>query len=219
MNLSERAACIKADVGLNTIRHIRVRGHAPKIDNLRKLEAALEAPHNYFVEAATRDEATQPASKFPVIETAYVKGAVQAGVWKESMEWPPSEWTQVFYPVDGRFPGIERIGLLVQGNSMNRVYPSGSVVIVVRFSDIARLPANGERVIVLRRCQTSSEYEATVKRFTSDEGGRIILWPESTEPEFQQPIIIDDPNQYNSDTEYGDIVIFGLVIGSYRVEN
>lgn len=55
--LSERKACLLAGVGINTIRHIRVRGHAPKADNLAKLAPVLGYPASYLLDAAT--QATQ----------------------------------------------------------------------------------------------------------------------------------------------------------------
>lgn len=230
--MSERKACITAGVGLNTIRHIRARGHAPKPENLYKLAVALGVPPAYFLEAAgetsknNTGEAQQTTAIIPSIETIYVKGFVQAGHMQEAIEWPASDWIPVYAPTDSRYQDIERFGLQVRGNSMNRVYPDGSIVIAIRFDQLGRMPRSGERVVVLCRTKYGSdEMEATVKRYQIDEAGRHILWPESDDPLYQTPIILDDiAKQYRQEYQFeshaacSDINIYALVIGSYRIE-
>ncbi len=172
-----------------------------------------------------------PSSLSP-FDTIQVRGAVQAGVWRESIEWPHTDWQNLTVPRDGRFAYAERFGLVVRGESMNRLYPDGTIVIVVRFADLGRAPRPGERVVVLRR-STTGEYEATLKDYELDAKGRHVLWPRSTEPEFQEPIILTDapigdgleafpPLARAGSVELGDlesdIVVAGLVVGSYRIE-
>ena len=117
---------------------------------------------------------------------------------------------------------------------MDLLYPEGTMVIVVRYGDIGRGPAPGERVIVLRRAQDMDAYEATVKEFQIDAKGRRVLWPRSSDPDFQAPFILADgqateeiplsglPSYADAgnlhDGGEPDISIVGLVIGSYRDE-
>ncbi|MCQ8240558.1 helix-turn-helix domain-containing protein [Rhizosaccharibacter radicis] len=229
LGLSERAACMKADVGVNTIRHIRNRGHAPKPENLARLAAVLRVPPAYLLEAAAASVAEQeddtPSLQPVQVRTVYVKGEVQAGVWREAVEWEPSDWSPIYLPDDHRYPGVERFGLLVRGTSMDRLYPAGSVVVVVRFEDIGRSPKPGERVVVIRRSATHDHFEATVKVFEIDEARRVILWPKSSDPEHQTPIVLppmtadEEGNGLDGDhAAVPDIVISGLIIGSYRSE-
>lgn len=231
LKLSERKACMLADVGLKTIYHIRARGHAPKPAALAALaKKALHVPASYFLDVAAGDDESRPI----ILSTVYVKGAVQAGAWRDAIEWNGDEWYSVTSPEDDRFPGIERFGLEVRGTSMDRMYPEGTIVIVVRFGDIARKPKPGERVVVLRRSPTG-EYEATLKEYQLDDRGRHILWPRSTDPEFQTPFILSEgeppvsqdyePLPRNiSAGDLGhaagepDIVIAALVVGSFRRE-
>lgn len=234
LGLSERKACIMAEVGLNSIRHIRTRGHAPKPDTLIKLAAVLGVAPAYFLEAAGED--VPPAKKSRVmLGTVFVRGAVQAGVWREAIEWVGDEWYSLTVPTDDRYPGAERFGLEVRGTSMDRLYPEGTVVIVVRFGDIARIPKTGERVVVLRRSAETGEYEATLKEYQVDEQGRHILWPRSTAPEFQTPFVLSadrlpvsqghesmPSDVWADDFAHAagspDVMIAGLVIGSFRPE-
>lgn len=232
LKLSERKACLMAEVGVNSIRHIRSRGHAPKPDTLRKLATVLKVPSSYLLEAA----AEAPADHAPIgMTTVFVRGAVQAGIWREAIEWDGDEWYSLTVPTDDRFPGIERFGLEVRGTSMDRLYPEGTIVMAVRFGDIARGPKAGERVVVLRRSQETGEYEATLKEYQVDERGRHILWPRSTDPEFQSPFILSSdelpvsqgyeplpPIAFAGELAHSaaepDIMVSALVVGSYRRE-
>nr|WP_321985361.1 S24 family peptidase [uncultured Lichenicoccus sp.] len=227
LGLSERAACIKAGVGLNTIRHIRHRGHAPKPETLAKLAGALKVQPSFLLDVSFEPTPSVPSDQFvPVsLKTIYVKGAVQAGLWTDAVEWDGTDWTPIHIPDDSRFPGIERFGLLVRGRSMDRVYAEGSIVIIVRFADIARDPHPGERVVVVRRSPTGDQYEATIKSYDITEDNRVVLWPQSTDPEYQVPIILprrtEEVTAGGNDGDqagYPDLVIMGLVVGSYRIE-
>jgi repressor LexA len=234
LGLSERKACLKAGVGLKSIYHIKARSHAPKPDTLSKLAAALGVPPAYFLDAAPQDGGEDEAL---ALDRVFVVGAVQAGVWREAIEWDGDDWYSVTppRPKTNRFPGIERFGLEVRGSSMNRKYPEGTVVIVVRFGDIARPPKKGERVVVLRRSHETGHYEATLKEYDRDEQGRHILWPRSDDPEFQTPFILSgeklplsggyeplprtvSAGEFTHATGAPDIIISALVVGSYQDE-
>lgn len=226
LGLSERKACLQADVGINTIRHIRVRGHAPKPAALAKLAAALGVPASYFLDVAGgQPDAAPRAQSIAAVSTVYVKGAVQAGVWQEALEWSPAEWQPVYVPEDERYRDVDKFGLLVRGTSMNKVYPEGSIIIAVRLDDLGRMPRSGERVVVLKRMDKDSGMEATIKRYEVDAEGRNILWPESYDPLYQTPIILDDiANNISNDGRDADhaccqdLNVCAIVIGSYRPE-
>lgn len=229
LGLSARKTCAMAGVGENTIRNIRA-GHAPKPANLHKLAKTLGVPDSHFLEAAAqakREGAPEEPEKphFSAVETVYVKGRVQAGLWQDALEWPVSDWLPVYIPADPRFPQIERFGLEVCGPSMNKVYPEGSIIIAVNLDDLGRCPRSGERVVIQCRAKNSSDMEATVKRYEVTQDGQHILWPESYDPLYQTPIILEDLAQDMG--EHGlnagngachDMKIIAVVVGSYRPE-
>lgn len=232
---SERKLLLSAKPKLDpaTIRRIRDRGQIPGPQILARLEVALGVPAGFFIEAVTDRHGSTGQITYATI---YVKGAVQAGVYREAIEWNGDEWYSLTIPMNhDRFPGVERFGLEVRGNSMNRIYPEGSIVLVVRFGDIGRGPKSGERVVVLRRSEHSNEYEATLKEYELDAAGRHVLWPRSTDPEFQTPFVLSDgmlpvsqgyeplpPAVSAGDLTHAagepDIVIAGLVVMSVRNE-
>lgn len=231
--LSERRILMSQDLDFATLRRIRNRGQTPGPAILGKLETAMRVPAGYFTEAVSHRELAGGPIRLSVI---FVKGEVQAGVYREAIEWRGDEWYSVTVPTSDRFPGIERFGLYVRGNSMNMLYPEGTIVVVVRFGDIARGPRPGERVVVLRRSSVTGEFEATLKEYQQDSEGRHILWPRSTDPEFQTPFVLQDgalpvsggytplPAEASAGDDLAhaageaDITIAGLVVMSIRQE-
>lgn len=229
---SERKILLNNDLDLSTIKRIRNRRQIPGAAVIAQLEAALKvAPGVLYEMVADRKSAPAPIP----LEQIFVRGEVQAGVWKSAVEWEPSEWFPITVPVDARYAGLPRYALLIRGDSMNRLYPDGTVVINVRFIDLLRSPESGERVVTLRRALTSDDYEATVKEYEFDPNlDRHLLWPRSTDPEFQTPIIIpanrfirieegqeiptDDLMMHLPQAGEPDVMISALVIGSYRPE-
>ncbi|WP_338661754.1 S24 family peptidase [Pararoseomonas sp. SCSIO 73927] len=187
MGWSERETMRQAGVNEHALRNIQ-KGHSPRPQTLAKLASALKVPPSYFLLAAAPQDGRPGVLQ---METVFVKGAVQAGVWTDALEWDPGDWIEIQAPTDPRLPkGAERFGLLVRGRSMDRVYPPGSMLICVRYYDLLRGPKTGDDVIVMRRSVQLGGFEATVKEYQMDEEGRHVLWPRSTDPAFQAPIVI-----------------------------
>lgn len=237
LDISERKACLNAKVDPGSIQRIRHRGTAPKIATLAALEKELRVPTNYFVDAAKVGVGTSPAqlSLSRPLETIYVRGFVQAGVWRPAVEWDAQDWYAYTVPHDTRYPGVNRYGLEVRGSSMNLRYPDGTIVVVARYADIGEMPQPGDKVIALRRARTGDEYEATVKELVRDERGRYWLWPRSDDPEHQQPIPLTDidpapsagsariptvanANGFAGDGGEPDLVILAKVLMSVQIE-
>jgi transcriptional regulator with XRE-family HTH domain len=128
-----------------------------------------------------------------VLNRFWVRGAVAAGVWSVAYEWPETDW--VAYS-GLQYPGVQdqaRYGLRVDGESMNQVYPEGTILDCLK-ADYAPPPKNGQRVIVERR-RTDGTIEATVKEYLKDDYGREWLVPRSNRPEYQRPISANDPEE------------------------
>lgn len=144
-----------------------------------------------------------------------VRGDVQAGVWREAIEWPQADWYAITVPLDVAFAGLHRYGLLVKGDSMDKVFPDGSIAVVINLVDLGRMPKTGEIAVVVQRSKTSNEFEATVKAVQVLDSGEIILWPQSTNPDFATPIRIK-PGECDHDAGMPDVFIQALVVASYR---
>lgn len=154
----------------------------------------------------------QPGSVFlNAGQRLMVKGIVAAGVWVHAFELPQEDWTPYTGGAHVKVDPSRRFGLRVEGDSMNMIYPHGTILDCVSTFD-TEPPKSGQRVIVTRE-RSDGDLEATVKEFVVDDDGRNWLVPRSTNPAFQRPIPLDEPD--------GDVVetrIIALVVGSYRPE-
>lgn len=183
-----------------TVQRWEVGKRSPDLEQLGELADALGVtPGDLF--------------KIPEIRTVgprlFVKGRVAAGIWAEAYEWPQDEWREFTGRPDVSAKMEHRFGLEVIGDSMNLVYPHGTIVECVSlFGKAEALP--GKRVVVIRQ-REDLQYEATVKKLTVVDG-KLWAVPESTNPTFL-PINLENPEPGVIETR-----IVAVVVGSYRPE-
>jgi transcriptional regulator with XRE-family HTH domain len=117
-----------------------------------------------------------------------IKGSVAAGVWREAVEDPPSEWQTFTGRADVAADIEHRFGLRVVGDSMDAVYPEGTILECVSlFGRAEAMP--GKKVIVVRH-NAHGECEATVKELVEQDGD-LWLVPRSSNP-VHSPILLSD---------------------------
>lgn len=148
----------------------------------------------------------------PAGEMVEVRGSVAAGVWREAWEWDPDER---FHFSAGRslpFTSPDRFGLRVDGDSMDLLYPAGTLLDCVSLIALDEVPVPGRRYIVLRECDDGT-FEATVKEYAVGGDGKGWLIPRSSKPEHQAPIPAHD-----GDGRIVETRILARVMGSYRPE-
>lgn len=136
-----------------------------------------------------------------------VKGTVEAGSWREvalaDLEHDPETLIAPRSVVDsGAF------ALRVAGPSMDRLYPDGSYVVVQPWHG-GHLPY-GKRVVVER--SRNGLVETTLKELVRNEAGEAELWPRSTHPAHQTPVV------YKEGEEGSMVRIIGVVMWSMRPE-
>lgn len=177
-----------------------LNGHSQSLDlrTYAKLARTAEVP-------VWRLNGESPEPPSPT--TIWVAGHVEAGAFREAVEWDRSLWYPVDVPVPERFRKMAK-ALEVRGTSMNLEYPPGSVAIWVDALDY-RAPRHEDHIVVYRY-QKDGAVEATVKELRVD-GDQRWLWPRSTDPLHQSPIDVNNPSD-----EIESIEIKGIVIGSYR---
>ncbi len=153
-------------------------------------------------------DAAQSAELGPKI---YVQGSVAAGVFTARMEYDESEWEAFTGAPDIDAPTGQRFGLRVEGDSMDLLYPPGTILECVRYW--GRDPIlNGKRVIV-KRTRLDGEIETTVKEYQQTDDGIVWLVPRSSNPAFQAPIRCDRPEPGIARVE-----VIALVVASIRRE-
>lgn len=143
----------------------------------------------------------------PSPTSIWVSGYVEAGSFREAVEWDASLWYAVDVPVPARFQKLAK-ALEVRGPSMNLEYREGSVVIWVDVLD-SRPPRDNDHVVVYAYRDDDS-IEATVKELRVVDG-KEWLWPRSSDPKHQSPLDPRSPAQGVVRVE-----VRGIVIGDYR---
>ena len=194
----------------------------PQIDRLEKGDRGLDQDWLFRLAKALE---CQPADLLPAapsgpdtipVRRIQVMGAVQAGVFKEAVEWPPEDRFEFDAIVDPVFQKCPVFGLKVVGPSMNRVFPEGSYAICVKLIDLGEdfELRSGRYVVVLRHSEDGlDEWEATIKQFEKDGDGIAWLWPRSDHPEFQTPIKVNGRDGRDHDDPNDEVTIWALVIG------
>ncbi len=158
-------------------------------ETAEKLATALGKPRGYFA-----------APQAPLVSTTGIEvvGEVQAGVFRAALEIPPEDRLKLPVVTLGGAADVDYVALKVVGPSMNELYPDGSFVICIpTFSTDVR---DGDRVVVYQR--QGDLVEATIKEVHVEPGGRVGLWPRSTDPRYQDPIYLDADDQDGPEIKY-----------------
>lgn len=145
--------------------------------------------------------------------TSFLKGEVQAGHWMESAHWPEDEWERMALPIPEKFRALEPFWLRVTGDSMDEVYPDGTLILCIPCRLLDRELRSGERVVAERR-DRNDPVEITVKEFRSEthaDGTRRWLVAKSTRPEFAGAIPL-------LKKETDEIHAVALVIGHFGMD-
>lgn len=200
LNQAEFAALF--DVSQSTVTRWET-GSIPNGDKLAMLAKTAGVELSEFIGA---DFEAAPSSK-----QLWVKGEVQAGVWKEAWQWEPDEWQPYQGGSHIDAPEDRRFGLVVIGESMNEIYPPGTILDCVHLIGGLENIRDEQNVIVIRKKFTDG-CEATVKQFRKIDG-RCWLMPRSNHPAFQTSIEIG-----NEDPEIEETVVIAVVRGSYKPE-
>jgi phage repressor protein C with HTH and peptisase S24 domain len=141
----------------------------------------------------------------------YVVGEVAAGVFKEAWKKDASDWEAFTGRADIIAPLNDRFGLRVEGDSMDLLYPPGTILECVNYHGQDVIPS-GKRVIV-QRTDVGGNVEATVKELYRGEDGVDWLVPRSTNPAHRafRGDLPDSP-------EISKVEIVAVVVASTRPE-
>ena len=190
----------KMDVAQATVQRWESGKREPKFEQLHALADIL---------GVTAGELLEGDTAAPVGPRLYVKGEVAAGVWRQAVEQPADEWETFYGRADVTADIEHRFGLRVVGDSMDQIYPPGTIVECVSLFGRAEA-APGKRVVVIRTNDLGM-CEATVKELVEREG-ELWLVPRSNNPA-HAPFKLNGPD--------GDIVetrIAAVVVASVRPE-
>jgi transcriptional regulator with XRE-family HTH domain len=172
----------------------------PSLGQLIELAKALDVEPGALID---------PSVAVSVGPRLFVKGEVAAGVWRTAFEFAQDEWQSFTGRADVNAKPEHRFGLRVVGDSMDLLYPHGTIVECVSVFGHAE-PEAGKRVVVLRT-NDNGEVEATVKELVEQDGA-LWLVPRSSNPA-HRPFRIDEP-----EPGIREVRIAAVVVASVRPE-
>lgn len=175
---SMRELSDRAGVSYDSVnKYLRGDVKQPRGDTLDKLASALQTSPLYL------REGLHPGSR---VSTSQIptRGEVAAGVWLEvsAIDDEPIAWLP-FNP-SPEFPEGSVYSLIVRGDSVDRVAPDGSTLIVLDLGLSGVSLKDGDLAIVERRMHQDGLREVTAKRVRQMDG-ELHLIPESTNPKWQ----------------------------------
>ncbi|MEC9268516.1 MAG: LexA family transcriptional regulator [Pseudomonadota bacterium] len=155
-------------------------------------------------------------SSLPQPETTVVMivGKVKAGFWMSVEENVVD--ADGYIPVSTSAIPADKstFALRVEGDSMNRLFGDGDILICVPLAEFDRGLVSGMPVIVDRF--ENGQVESTVKEYEIRDDGSVYLWPRSTNPEHQAPIRFDNvPDRYD-DGGYPPVSIRAVVLWAMK---
>jgi SOS-response transcriptional repressor LexA len=116
------------------------------------------------------------------LRSVIVTGKVRAGSWADSHTFEPQERTSVAVHNDPELRNLDLYALKIEGESMNKFYPDGSIVVLSRLSQRPGEILVGKRYHVVRT--RGDLVEETIKTLVRAPNGEYWLQPESDSPEF-----------------------------------
>lgn len=177
-----------------TIQRWEAGKREPSFEQLFELARVLEVDPSALID---------PAIAAPIGPRLYVKGEVAAGVWRQATELPEDEWQSFSGRPDVNALLDHRFGLRVVGDSMDQVYPAGTIIECVSTFGHTEI-APGKRVVVIRT-NDHGECEATVKELVEKDGD-LWLVPRSHNPAYS-PIKLSDEEPGIVETRIAAVVV------------
>lgn len=197
LNLTARKAGILAGLGPDGIRNILrddvgQTKNLPRIDTLARLSVALECDPAWLTFGSDHEATTEhDLWRIPV------RAQLSAGVWRaEKTDLPELLLSIAIPPQPGKLKST-LYGAVIEGLSMNLIYPPGTIVIFETVVDRPSEIVTGARYHI-ERSSPDGLVENTIKTVTRDKHGKLWLVPESTEPEFRTPIPAEAADGYEN---------------------
>lgn len=187
LNVSARQAGIRAGLGPEGVRNFLREDlddtkNLPRLDTVVKLCEALDCSPSWLSFGGSSQPEGSDASW-----RIGVKVRLQAGVWAAEKTDLPLDLGEIAIPPQKGLLKSTLYGAIVEGLSMNLVYPPGTIVVFETVIDRPEEVKTGARYHI-ERSSADGLVENTIKTVERDGAGRLWLVPESSEPEFRAPI-------------------------------
>jgi hypothetical protein len=190
----------------------RRKARTLRTDSLARLAAGLEVPMDELARIMGLADAPPPLHA-PLGRDAIlpVRHKVRAGSWLEEDDTAQDHANGPAVAPDARFP-VDQWLEEVEGDSVDELAPEGSFVQVAAWEGLGLTPTTGQIVVVQRTRDQGALRERSIK-VVRRQGRRIELWPKSTNPRWNQPLVlVEDPSRADETT----VALAGLVIWVHR---
>lgn len=183
--------------------YIKGRKKSFKLEDARNIADALHLP----LEALTGGKET--VSKVKETGGIEVVGKVAAGLYRDiSVEDQDTSRPKITLARDMRWPYAKQYALEVAGDSMDLLFPDGSIVVCVDYVGSGMALKEGMPVHVERYMMGGQLVEATLKEVGKEDDGSIMLYPRSSNPSHKPLTVAFDGD--------GDVRVRGIVIGEWK---
>jgi len=199
LNLTQADLAKKVGVVQPTISKYELGQDIPDGKTLSRLADALEIPERELLGVGS-------AVALPEGRRVKLVGEIAAGVWRETIEHQDQRDVMVVLPK--KYEHVPLQAFTVSGESMNLIYPDGSIVYVAPIHSVEGWPKSGQVVMVMRH--KHGETEATLKEYVVNAHGKW-LYPRSDHPEHQAPV------DYKGKRTDEEVVIAGVVVAALVV--
>lgn len=137
--------------------------------------------------------------------TIPVRGKVAASTWMDVDEMDFGYDDMEMVPTVSSYPANLQFALEVEGNCLNKKADSGDILICLDIIGAQEDFKEGELVIVERKKYDGQMVQRTAKRVRRAAKG-YELWPESTDPAHQEPIILYEAIENETVTVIGRVL-------------
>jgi SOS-response transcriptional repressor LexA len=124
------------------------------------------------------------------LATINVIGTIRAGFWQDVDAGDSGVYAVV--PAAPDAPSEWQYAFTVEGTSLNKIALPGDILICLDAIKAHYDLKDGDLVVVERSRYAGQMVERTAKRARRAAGGVYELWPESTDPAFQSPMVLKD---------------------------
>lgn len=210
LGLSPRKASLESGYGPDAIRDLkRDPSVIPRLDTMTALARTLQVSPQWLAFGVEDFAQEDPNADLPVI------GEVAAGVWHDlSLEMDESPFAPVLGGRNMRYSPTAQYGLVVRGTSLNRQAQSGDILRCLDIGNSGLRPRPGDLVVVERRRAQLGQKEVTAKVLKRVDG-RLELWPDSTDPRWAQPILVEG---LSGDEDVRAIAVVDRIIRQLRTD-
>lgn len=216
LGLTEYSAAVKAGLSKDAIRNMRrtIEGkdRSRRGDVAAKTVEALAPVLETTPEWLMWEVGPEEPRGAPAVTGLPVVGRIQAGNWLDITIFDPeADQRIVAAPRDPRFPRARHYCLEVVGDSVDRIYPEGTIVVCVDFAESGLSLKSGQFVHVERRRGGGQMVEITLKEVLLGPKRSITLLPRSSNPA-HQPVHIRKSAKSAAEDDGTEVLVRGIVV-------